>query len=85
MAPRGICTLIKTVKRNGVDPRAMLTDTLRHQLPLERIRIFGLAAPLLLVHIKSPVIEQANRQPRATNDSANQTKIEGLPLPLTIN
>lgn len=39
---------------------------LRNQLPLKRIRLFGFAASSLLVHIKSPVIARANRQPRAT-------------------
>lgn len=57
---------------------------LRNQLPLECIRVFGLAASSLLAHIKSPVIARANRQPRATTDSSNHPKIEGVPLMLTL-
>jgi hypothetical protein len=57
---------------------------LRNQLLLERIRVFGRPASSLLVHIKSPIIARPNRQPRATNDSSNQAKIEGVPLVLTI-
>ncbi len=58
---------------------------LRNQLPLERIRVFGLAASSLLAHIKFPVIAPTNRQPRATNDRSNQPKTEGVPLVLTAN
>jgi hypothetical protein len=57
---------------------------LRNQLPLERIRVFGLAASSLLAHIKFPVIARANRQPRATNDRSNHPKTEGVPLVLTL-
>ena len=56
---------------------------LRNQLPLERIRVFGLAASSLLAHIKSPVIARVNRQPRAINGRSDYAKIEGVPWMLT--
>ena len=56
---------------------------LGNHLSFERIRVFGLAASSLLAHIKSPVIAQANRQPRATNDRSDYAKTEGVPLMLT--